>query len=113
MTTATATRPMQWRQFSHRDSYWARAEQHKHETGSYPAWIFDFISIHDHHDGGFRLISPLCIVDAIDKSSSRPRWESKTFTTLGQAIAVAKRLARFYTHNLANRVHVVYCPSAR
>ena len=113
MSTATTTRPMQWRIFwRDRNAYWSRAEQHKHEAGSFPEWVFDFISIHDHYEGGFRLVSPLCIVDSLDKSSSRPRWESKTFETLGQAIAVSKRLARLYNKSFGKRIHVIYCPAA-
>lgn len=113
MTTATHTREMRWQQFwRDRDVFWSRAEQHKHENGSFPEWVFDFISIHAHYDGGWRLVSPLCIVDSLAKSSSRPRWESKTFETLGRAIAVSRRLARFYSRMINQRIHVVYCPPA-
>lgn len=112
MTTMIKTREMRWQPFwRDRDVFWSRAEQHKHESGSFPEWVFDFISIHDHYDGGFRLISPLCIADR-DQRSSRPRWEQKTFETLGKAIAVSKRLARLYSRTLNQRIHVVYCPSA-
>lgn len=107
----TKTREMPWRAFwRERDVFWNRAEQHKAETGSFPTWVFDFISIHDHYEGGWRLISPLCIADR--QSSSRPRWKHKTFATLGQAIAVSKRLARLYSRTLNQRIHVVYCPSS-
>lgn len=117
MTTATLTerkpQQMRWHQFwRERDVFWSRAEQHKQEFGSFPEWVFDFISIHNHHDGGFRLVSPLCIANR-DQKSSRPRWESKTFETLGRAIAVSRRLARLYSRTLNQRVHVVYCPSAK
>lgn len=112
--TATETRHMRWQQFwRSRDHFWSLAEQHKHEHGSFPEWVFDFISIHDHYDGGYRLVSPLCIVDSLPRSCSRPRWESKTFETLGRAIAVARRLARWHSHTLGKRIHVIYCPAAK
>lgn len=111
MSTAIQTRPMQWRLFwRSRDAYWSRAEQHKHEAGSFPEWVFDFISIHNHHTGGFRLLSPMCIVDK-NHLGNRPRWEGKTFDTLGQAIATATRLARMYARTIDTRIHVVYCPT--
>lgn len=110
MTTATTTRNMRWQQFwKSREQFWSLAEQHKQQTGSFPAWVFDFISIH-HHDGGYRLVSPICIVDGRPNAFSRPRWEQKTFETLGLAISTARRLAKLYSRTLGTRIHVVYCP---
>ncbi len=112
MSTVTETRTtMRWQQFwRSREQFWSLAEQHRHATGSFPSWVFDFISIHNHYEGGFRLVSPICIVDQ-KPTMSRPRWEQKTFETLGQAIRVARRLARFYSRTLGTRIHVVYCPT--
>ena len=74
-----------------------------------PENAFDFISIHPHWNGGYRLISPLCIVES-DEKRNRPQWEQDRFHTTKQAVRAANMIAALTFKEIRKKIFVLFCP---
>tara|TARA_R110000803_G_scaffold32357_6_gene71394 strand:- start:2867 stop:3202 length:336 start_codon:yes stop_codon:yes gene_type:complete len=93
-------------------AYWARLDAHRDLEGKYPAWAFDFISVHQRRpDGDFCLVGPLSLQQVSAdrwRLSKRCRFESLRFDTRKAAKEYARRVVSMVA-KIGQAVHVVNC----
>jgi hypothetical protein len=103
--------------FKDQNEYWSLVDKHTADTGTFPDWAFNFISVHKPWSDniikssfnpckhifkyGYSMVSPLCLVDKV--TAARPDWEEDNYATKQTVVNAARQLARM------NDLFVVVC----